>query len=122
MSEVALGALVICGRRGQGLEMPTPSALAQAAIKETLHGREQGLTMGEIVDQLCAQGHPAELLEEEIWRLLAERMLTPCGYVARTLRRKDAEGRPSSSRCYEFLLQAWSPALDEQLELGLEDR
>jgi hypothetical protein len=77
---------------------------------------EQGLTMGELVDRLVGDGAAESEVEASIWAMLAQRRLTPAGYVARRLRRGD-----TMRRSYEFLLVSWSPDLDRQLELPLAE-
>lgn len=75
--------------------------------------------MGDIVDALAGVGFAPTVAETEVWRLMAERRLTPSGFVCRRVRRRDAMGEMEVRRSYEFLLITWSPDADRQLELGL---
>ena len=99
---------------------PLMSAAVAAAILELAERFEPGgVTMGRIVDTLEGEGFRAELVEQELWRMLAQRRLTPCGYVCRKVRRRDPLGELESARSYELLLIPWSQDLDHQLELQL---
>lgn len=80
---------------------------------------EGGVTMGAIVDALCERGHRPGRVEVALWELLAQRRLTPCGFICRTLRRP-GDGGAITSRAYEFLLVPWSPEQDRQLDLHLD--
>lgn len=79
----------------------------------------QGATMGDIVDTLVGEGFTATMVEGEVWQLLAERRLTPSGYVCRRVKRRDDVGETQVRRSYEFLLITWSTDADKQLELSL---
>lgn len=95
-----------------------PSALSTAIAELVEHSGEQGLSMGSIVDTLESGGHAASDIEIEIWRMMATRRLTPSGFICRSIRRATAQNT-KTERAYEFLLVAWSPELDGQLELNL---
>ncbi len=98
-----------------------PGILTEAILELAERSEPAGLTMGYVVDALEGQGYQPNTIEQEIWRLLAERRLTPCGYVCRKVRRRDAVGEIERARSYEFLLVPWSPDLDRQLELALPE-
>lgn len=83
------------------------------------HG-EGGVTMGTIVDALHADGVEEQTAELEVWSLMQQRMLTPKGFICRTVRSKGRGGRWKETRVYEFVLVAWSPELDHQLDLELD--
>lgn len=91
------------------------SALRQAIVA-LVESAPEGMPMGELVDTLEHNGYAIDEVEQEIWSMLAQRRLTPAGFVRRRIRR----GAGSPTRSYEFLLLPWSPSLDGQLELGLE--
>ncbi|MBK8261726.1 MAG: hypothetical protein IPK80_10345 [Nannocystis sp.] len=80
---------------------------------------DQGVAMGAIVDAMVLRGHRAERVEAALWELLGQRRLTPSGFICRTLRRRSSDGAASLGRVYELLLIPWSPAQDQQLDLGL---
>ncbi len=92
------------------------SALRQAIVALVESVPDEGMAMGSVVDTLEHNGYPSQDVEHEIWAMLAARRLTPAGFVCRKVR-----SRPGAtpSRTYEFLLMAWSPNLDGQLELTL---
>ena len=95
------------------------AALRQAILEVTLAAEPQGATMGDIVDNLAGEGFQPTVVEGEVWRLMAERRLTPTGYVCRRVRRRDPMGEMELRRTYEFLLITWSQDADRQLELTL---
>lgn len=99
--------------------MPSPVAVAILELAE--RAEPGGVTMGRIVDTLEGEGFRAELVEQELWRLLAQRRLTPCGYVCRKVRRRDGVGELEQARSYELLFIPWSEDLDRQLELQLAE-
>lgn len=90
--------------------------LQAAVLSYVEHQPEAGVTMGRIVDHFVAEGAPEQDVELAIWRLIQRRRLTPNGFVCRKVRKG---GPGSETRTYEFVLIPWSPALDNQLELGL---
>jgi hypothetical protein len=96
-------------------------AVAVAILELAERFEPGGVTMGRIVDTLEGEGYRAELVEQELWRLLAQRRLTPCGYVCRKVRRRDPVGELEQARSYELLLIPWSQDLDRQLELLIVD-
>lgn len=96
------------------------SSLSRAILELAESAGAQGMAMGALVDRLERQGFSAPEIETEIWHLLERRRLTPCGFVCRTIRRRDANGEPGRMRIYEFMLVPWSLGLDQQLELGLD--
>jgi hypothetical protein len=96
------------------------SPLTDAVLELAEQAGTGGVAMGAIVDALEGRGFAAAHVELEIWRLLELRRLTPNGFVCRTIRRKGADGAGARARIYEFMLVPWSPALDAQLDLGLE--
>lgn len=96
------------------------SALSTAISELVERSGEQGVSMGSIVDTLEREGHAASDVEIEIWRMMSSRRLTPSGFICRSIRRATAQ-KTKTERAYEFLLVAWSPELDGQLELNLSD-
>lgn len=94
--------------------------LAQAIIELAERAGPTGIAMGQIVDTLVSEGHTPTVVEREVWSLLEGRRLTPAGFLCRTIKRKLDGKVTSSQRVYEFMLVPWSPALDAQLDLGLE--
>lgn len=98
-----------------------PSTVAAAILELAERAEPGGVTMGRIVDTLEGEGFRAELVEQALWQLLAQRKLTPCGYVCRKVRRRDPLGEPEQARSYELLLIPWSEDLDRQLELRLAE-
>ena len=94
------------------------SPLSRAIIEITEQAGSQGIAMGALVDVLQGRGFAPEDVEHEVWTMLSQRRLTPSGFVCRTLRKR---GRPDPERVYEFLLVPWSPELDGQLELDLDE-
>ncbi len=89
----------------------------------TLHDRiltraaangERGVTMGALVESMLRHGNDVEDIERAIWELMATRQLTPSGYAARVLRRRDQLGALVDRRSYEFLLVPWSPERDRE--------
>lgn len=96
-----------------------PAPLRQAILEVANRTESSGATMGDIVDQLAGAGYTDTSIEAEVWTLLAERRLTPCGFVCRKVRRRDATGEMELRRSYEFLLIPWSADADKQLELQL---
>lgn len=96
------------------------SPLTDAILELAEQAGATGIAMGTIVDTLEPHGFAAQHVEREIWSLLERRRLTPNGFVCRTIRRPGADGKPARARVYEFMLVAWSAALDAQLDLGLE--
>lgn len=103
------------------LRLPMPSAIANAILELAERFEPGGITMGRIVDALEGAGFVPELVEQELWTLLAQRRLTPCGYVCRKVRRRDTVGEIERARSYELLLIPWSEDLDRQLELKLAE-
>ncbi len=99
--------------------LPPLMSVAVAILELAERFEPGGVTMGRIVDTLEGEGYRAELVEQELWRLLAQRRLTPCGYVCRRVRRRDGVGELEQARSYELLLIPWSLDLDHQLELQL---
>ena len=95
------------------------AALREAILEVAVSAEPQGATMGDIVDHLAGEGFAATVVETEIWRLMAERRLTPAGFVCRRVRRRDPMGEMELRRTYEFLLISWSADADRQLELAL---
>lgn len=120
---IAAGPGDLCGAaRRAMLPLPMPSPVAAAVLELVEQFEPGGVTMGRIVDLLEGQGFVPEEVEQELWRLLADRRLTPCGYVYRKVQRRDAFGELERVRSYELLLIPWSQDLDRQLELWrLED-
>jgi hypothetical protein len=98
-----------------------PSAVAAAILELAERSEPNGVTMGRIVDTLEGEGFGAEVVEHALWQLLAQRRLTPCGYVCRKVRRRDPVGELEQARSYELLLIPWSQDLDRQLELQLAE-
>lgn len=94
-------------------------ALRQAILEVAAAAEPHGATMGDIVDALTGEGFAATIAETEVWRLMAQRRLTPSGFVARRVRRRDPTGATQFRRTYEFLLIPWSRDADSQLELAL---
>lgn len=80
-----------------------------------------GITMGRIVDRVVADGGEELLAEQAVWSLMQRRLLTPHGYACRTIRKPSPSGATSEHRSYEFVLIAWSPERDHQLELALPE-
>ena len=99
--------------------VPIASPLQRAIVELAEQAGEQGISMGDVVDALERRGFAAQDIEVEIWDMLARRRLTPSGFVCRTLRGTQGKG---TRRAYEFLLVPWSPELDGQLELELDER
>lgn len=97
------------------------SPVATAILELAERAQPGGVTMGRIVDTLEGEGFGAELVEQELWRLLAQRKLTPSGYVCRKVRRRDPLGELEQARSYELLFIPWSEDLDRQLELSLAE-
>ncbi|MCX4241724.1 hypothetical protein [Paraliomyxa miuraensis] len=97
------------------------SVVATAILELAESTAPGGVTMGRIVDTLEGQGFAPEVVEQELWRLLALRKLTPCGYVCRKVRRRDGVGELEQARSYELLFIPWSEDLDRQLELRLAE-
>src|SRR5262245_60212285 len=95
------------------------SAVAVAILELAERFEPGGITMGRIVDTLEGEGFRPELVEQQRVRMLAQRRLTPCGYVCRKVRRRDGVGELEQARSYELLLIPWSQDLDRQLELQL---
>lgn len=96
------------------------SNTARAIMEVAQHAGEQGIAMGALVDELERRGFDYQDVELEIWRLLGERMLTPSGFICRTLRKPTATEPSAVARMYEFMLTPWSVDYDQQLELGLD--
>lgn len=96
-----------------------PAYLSAAVLDLVERYQPQGVAMGVIVDTLAGEGFDPASIEAEIWALLGQRRLTPCGYVCRKVRRRDATGQLVQARTYEFLLVPWSRDMDNQLELEL---
>jgi hypothetical protein len=94
---------------------PLNEAILELAARHDPHG----VSMGIIVDTLAGEGFDSAAVETAIWALMANRRLTPCGFVARRVRRRDATGQLQVVRTYEFLLTPWSRDMDNQLELSL---
>ena len=105
---------------GHAILPPMPSPLTDAILELAEQAGATGIAMGTIVDALEPRGFAAEHVEREIWALLERRRLTPNGFVCRTFKRRGPDGAATRSRVYEFVLVAWSAALDHQLDLGLE--
>jgi len=101
------------------LRFPMSSAVTLAILELAERFEPSGVTMGRIVDSLEGEGFAPEAVEQELWGLLAMRRLTPCGYVCRKVRRRDALGEIEQARSYELLFIPWSEDLDRQLELKL---
>lgn len=93
-------------------------AVDRAVLSLVQASGEGGTPMGAVVDTLVKNGYEEKAIEQAVWELLQSRRLTPNGFVARTLRRRGPEGK-TMQRVYEFVLIAWSPELDKQLDLGL---
>ena len=93
--------------------------LREAILEVAVAAEPQGATMGDIVDHLAGEGFAPTVIESEIWRMMAERRLTPAGFVCRKVRRRDPMGELEVRRSYEFLLISWSADADRQLELAL---
>jgi hypothetical protein len=89
------------------------ASLRDEILERAAAGGEGGVTMGAIVDALLRDGRSAERVEAEIWALLGARLLTPCGYVRRLVRRKSGELHTNARR-YEFLLVPWSADKDRR--------
>lgn len=101
------------------LPLLMPGAVTSAILELAERFEPGGVTMGRIVDALEGEGFVPEVVEQELWLLLGQRRLTPCGYVCRKVRRRDALGELERARSYELLLIPWSEDLDRQLELQL---
>ena len=86
----------------------------QAAHSLVEQTGDQGLTMGQIVDRLVADGAEEREAEMAIWSLIGQRLLTPNGFFCRKFRAKAQT--ETLARSYEFVLIAWSPEHDRQLE------
>jgi hypothetical protein len=97
------------------------SAVATAILELAACFEPGGITMWRIVDVLEGRGLRPQLVENELWQMLARRQLTPCGYICRKVRRRDALGEFEQARSYELLLIPWSEDLDRQLELKLAE-
>jgi len=97
------------------------TAIASAILGLAERFEPGGVTMGHIVDALEGEGFRPEQVEQQLWSLLAQRRLTPCGYVARKVRRRDALGEIERARSYELLFIPWSEDLDRQLDLQLAE-
>lgn len=97
------------------------SPLSQAIVELATRAEPSGISMGRLVDALEGEGHPADAVEREVWTLLGQRRLTPCGFVCRKVRRKDPLGEIERVRTYEFLFVPWSDQLDRQLDLELPE-
>jgi hypothetical protein len=96
------------------------ASLRQAIHAAAARGGERGLPMGQIVeDALAATQLDPEPVELEVWRMLQEGLLVATGFVARALRRRDAQGTAYDQRSYEFLLAAAQDA--GQLALRLPE-
>lgn len=80
-----------------------------------------GLAMGAIVDRLVDEGFEEDRAESAIWGLMQRRLVTPHGYIRRQVRRGGGERGDARGvrRSYEFVLCAWSPEQDAQLDLKL---
>jgi hypothetical protein len=94
--------------------------LTEALLELARRHEPTGVSMGVLVDSMTGEGFDVESVESEVWRLLAQRRLTPNGFVCRRIRRRDETGETVQQRTYEFLLVTWSRDLDNQLELGLD--
>ncbi len=101
------------------LAPPMTSPVTQAVLQIAAESEPNGVTMGTVVDTLEGEGHSVDLIERTLWDLLAQRRLTPCGYVCRKVRRRDPMGEPVRARSYELLFIPWSEELDRQLDLQL---
>jgi hypothetical protein len=99
---------------------PMPAPVADAILELAELAGPAGIAMGGIVDSLEPRGFVPDVVEREIWALLARRRLTPAGFVCRSLRRRGSDGSVTFVRVYELMLVPWSAALDSQLELTLE--
>src|SRR5688572_13205248 len=99
-----------------------PSALTYAVLELAERAGEHGIAMGAIVDALEKRGYGIDDIEQEVWRLVGHRNLTPSGFIRRTIRPPAKSGRDAPIRVYEFILVSWSAERDEQLELPLEPR
>ncbi|MCA9718957.1 MAG: hypothetical protein H6713_11175 [Myxococcales bacterium] len=91
--------------------MPT---LRDRILERAATNGSRGVTMGALVEAMIRHGNAVEDVEREIWNLLATRRLTPSGFAARLLRRRDQLGALVERRSYEFLLVPWSPQRDDE--------
>jgi hypothetical protein len=98
------------------------SYLHDAIMELASRHEPRGVAMGVIVDTLAGEGFDAASIESEIWGMLGNRRLTPCGYVCRKVRRRDETGELVLARTYEFLLVPWSADMDRQLDLDIAAR
>jgi len=96
-------------------------AVTYAILEVAERSGDQGISMGTLVDTLEQRGYPASDTETEVWRLMGLRRLTPAGFVCRTVQRRGEGPNPDRLRIYEFTLVPWSPELDRQLELKLDE-
>jgi hypothetical protein len=94
--------------------------IREAILEHAATAGARGVPMGQVVDALVGRGYPVHDVEQTIWGLLGERLLTPSGFVCRMLRRRDDLGAQVQSRCYELLIVPWSRELDDQLELAYD--
>lgn len=97
------------------------SPLAEAILELAHSAGPAGASLGSIVDELEARGYAAERVEQELWRLMGLRRLTPCGFVCRKVLRRDPTGELLRLRTYEMRFTPWSEQLDRQLDLQLDD-
>jgi len=101
------------------LRPPMSEQFREAIVEEAGRAGDRGVAMGQIVDAMVGLGHAVESVEQAIWGMLAERSLTPSGFVCRIVRRRDAFGERVQARSYELLLVPWSADFDRQLDLDL---
>lgn len=92
--------------------LPEPDALHEEIVRICESAGHGGVPMGQVVDRLVAEGFAEEEIEQRIWTMIAQRHLTPNGFVRRRLRIADRARGRYERRCYEFTLIAWSEALD----------
>lgn len=114
-----LRVVLASGHRPRDAPPPMSQALRQAILEIAAAAEPQGETMGAIVDALVGEGFTATIVETEVWQLMAQRRLTPNGFVCRRVRRRDSMDEMEIKRSYEFLLIPWSHDADHQLELAL---
>lgn len=101
------------------LPPPMSEQFREAILEQAGKAGDRGVAMGQIVDAMVGLGNEVETIEQAIWDLLANRRLTPSGFVCRIVRRRDAFGEPVQARSYELMLAPWSAELDRQLDLNL---
>ena len=92
-----------------------PTSLDQVIVQAAASNGVAGRPMGQVVEACEQAGFSVEDAELRVWKLLGDGNLLAVGFVARSLRRRDPEGKPYRQRVYELVLATTSP----QLELGL---